>query len=170
MIHQQTIKAAPEIAARNAAYVLPLLLCLTIAVIPAPMWIKNLATDDALYYPTVARNIALGLGSTYDGITQTNGYHPLWCWLQVPIAAITGFFGSMTYLWFVKFLVAVVVAMALVVWERVIRCVTGSNWMSATFVQSGRIIRRGMILPKVTFSDDNVRRIKYDLRVIQGTK
>lgn len=90
--------------------------------------------DDALYYPIVARSIASGHGSSFDGITQTNGYHPLWCWLQVPIAAVTGPFGSMTYLWFVKAFIAVVVALNLVVWERLIRRVTGSAWMSATFV------------------------------------
>jgi len=33
---------------------------------------------DAYYYFTVARNIASGAGSTYDGVTVTTGYHPLW--------------------------------------------------------------------------------------------
>src|SRR5262245_41643821 len=96
---RQTARSAPEIAVRSAGYILPLLIFLTIVIIPAHTWIANLAAGDALYYPTIARNIALGFGSTYDGITQTNGYHPLWCWLQVPIAAITGPFGPMGYLW-----------------------------------------------------------------------
>ena len=134
MTLQQTAPSAPGIAARSAGYVLPLLIFLTVAIIPAQTWITNLATDDALYYPTVARSIAFGMGSTYDGITQTNGYHPLWCWLQVPIAAMAGHLEPMSYLWVVKMFMAFVVALALVVWGEVIRRVTGSTWMSATFV------------------------------------
>jgi len=34
--------------------------------------------DDAYYYLQISRNIALGNGSTFDGIGKTNGYHPLW--------------------------------------------------------------------------------------------
>lgn len=41
--------------------------------------------DDAYYYLGVARNLAAGLGSTFDGIHATNGYHPLWCALLVPL-------------------------------------------------------------------------------------
>ena len=35
--------------------------------------------DDSFYYLTIARRIAAGQGSTFDGIHLTNGYHPLWC-------------------------------------------------------------------------------------------
>jgi hypothetical protein len=41
--------------------------------------------DDAYYYFEVAQNIARGQGSTFDGISLTNGYHPLWMLLLVPI-------------------------------------------------------------------------------------
>lgn len=34
--------------------------------------------DDAYYYFGIARNMANGAGSTFDGINPTNGYHPLW--------------------------------------------------------------------------------------------
>ncbi len=34
--------------------------------------------DDAFYYFKIASNIASGHGSTFNGIHQTNGYHPLW--------------------------------------------------------------------------------------------
>jgi hypothetical protein len=34
--------------------------------------------DDAFYGFKIAQNIAAGLGSTFDGIHPTNGYHPLW--------------------------------------------------------------------------------------------
>ena len=41
--------------------------------------------DDSFYYLKTANNIALGLGSTFDGINRTNGYHPLWMLNLVPI-------------------------------------------------------------------------------------
>ena len=33
----------------------------------------------------VARHMAAGHGSTFDGVEPTNGYHPLWLWLLVPV-------------------------------------------------------------------------------------
>ena len=44
--------------------------------------------DDAYYYLGVARHLAEGAGSTFDGLNPTNGYHPLWCWLLVPVFLI----------------------------------------------------------------------------------
>lgn len=60
--------------------------------------VDNAFEDDAFYYFAIARNISHGLGSTFNGIDLTNGYHPLWLCLLVPIfwslpstpAALTG--------------------------------------------------------------------------------
>lgn len=41
--------------------------------------------DDAFFYFEIARNLAEGRGSTFDGIARTNGYHPLWMALLVPV-------------------------------------------------------------------------------------
>ena len=42
--------------------------------------------DDAFYYFQIARNLAEGQFSTFDGgITRTNGYHPLWMVLITPL-------------------------------------------------------------------------------------
>lgn len=46
--------------------------------------------DDAYYYFEIARNIAHGLGSTADGLAPTNGYHPLWMMLLIPIFYLFG--------------------------------------------------------------------------------
>ena len=47
--------------------------------------IRDASKDDAFYYFQVARNLAEGKFSTFDGgITQTNGYHPLWMLLITP--------------------------------------------------------------------------------------
>lgn len=43
------------------------------------------STDDAFYYFKTADNIIKGLGSTFDGISKTNGYHPLWMIILIPL-------------------------------------------------------------------------------------
>ncbi len=47
--------------------------------------------DDAYYYFKVAQNISEGRGSTFDGVNRTNGYHPLWLLICVPIFALARF-------------------------------------------------------------------------------
>jgi len=44
--------------------------------------------DDAYYYFKVAQNLSEGRGSTFDGLNLTNGYHPLWMLVCVPIFAL----------------------------------------------------------------------------------
>ena len=44
--------------------------------------------DDAYYYFQIAHNLATGAGSSFNGLDLTNGYHPLWQMLLVPIFAI----------------------------------------------------------------------------------
>jgi hypothetical protein len=58
-------------------------------VIPLPLAINGLL-DDSFYYLQVARNVARGLGSSFDGVTLTNGYHPLWMFLLVPVHLLAG--------------------------------------------------------------------------------
>jgi hypothetical protein len=47
--------------------------------------------DDAYYYFKVAQNISEGHGSSFDGINSTNGYHPLWMLVCIPIFALARF-------------------------------------------------------------------------------
>ena len=47
--------------------------------------------DDAYYYFKVAQNISEGLGSTFDGINLTNGYHPLWLLINIPVFSLARF-------------------------------------------------------------------------------
>ncbi|MBN2117849.1 MAG: hypothetical protein JW730_14835 [Anaerolineales bacterium] len=47
--------------------------------------------DDAYYYFKVAQNIGEGHGSTFDGVNRTNGYHPLWLLVCIPIFALARF-------------------------------------------------------------------------------
>jgi hypothetical protein len=46
--------------------------------------------DDAYYYFQIARNIAHGYGATADRLHQTNGFHPLYMALLVPIFKVFG--------------------------------------------------------------------------------
>lgn len=46
------------------------------------------AIDDGLYYPRLAQNLAAHGRCTYDGVTLTNGFHPLWLILLTPLYAV----------------------------------------------------------------------------------
>ncbi|MEZ4234572.1 MAG: hypothetical protein R3F59_00085 [Myxococcota bacterium] len=48
----------------------------------------RLTPDDAYYYLEIARRLWLGQGSTFDGVQPTNGYHPLWCAMLVPLGPL----------------------------------------------------------------------------------
>ena len=41
--------------------------------------------DDAFFYFGIAKNIAVGNGATFDGSIMTNGFHPIYALLLVPI-------------------------------------------------------------------------------------
>ena len=45
-------------------------------------------TDDAFYYFQVARNVSEGIGFTFDGINFSNGFHPLWMLICIPIFSL----------------------------------------------------------------------------------
>jgi len=47
--------------------------------------------DDAYYYFKVAQNITEGKGITFDGINPTNGFHPLWMVVCIPIFFLARF-------------------------------------------------------------------------------
>lgn len=48
----------------------------------------RLVPDDAFYYLQIARQLAAGHGSTFDGVNPASGYHPAWMLLLVPFAAL----------------------------------------------------------------------------------
>ena len=45
--------------------------------------------DDGYYYLEIARNISCGNGITFDGINRTNGFHPLWQIMLIPVFLLT---------------------------------------------------------------------------------
>lgn len=58
------------------------------ALSPANSLINWYTTDDAYYYFKVAQNISEGYGITFDRIGRTNGFHPLWMLICVPIFSL----------------------------------------------------------------------------------
>ena len=69
-----------------------------VAVAPANSLMNWYNIDDAFYYYKVALNIRNGLGSTFDGINVTNGYHPLWMLVCIGLAWITTDLNAYLYL------------------------------------------------------------------------
>ncbi|MCC5875918.1 MAG: hypothetical protein JJU11_06840 [Candidatus Sumerlaeia bacterium] len=55
-----------------------------------PRHLVSLMPDDSSYYFLVANHIASGVGSTFDGVNMTNGYHPLWMMVCTLLAWATG--------------------------------------------------------------------------------
>ncbi len=64
-----------------------------LALTPANSLLNWFHFDDAFYYFKTAQNIALGHGVTFDGTGATNGFHPLWMAVCVPVFALSRWFG-----------------------------------------------------------------------------
>lgn len=71
------------------------------------------AQDDLYYYLVVARNLAHGLGSTFDGVTPTNGYHPLYLLLLWAVSkGSTSLISIFRFLWFLDVVAAITTFLA----------------------------------------------------------
>ena len=59
-----------------------------------PFLLGHLLPDAAFYYFQIARHVVEGTGSTFDGLNQTNGYHPLWLIILLPIFSLFSIGGT----------------------------------------------------------------------------
>ncbi len=59
-----------------------------VALSPPARLLNWFQTDDAFYYFVTARNIAEGRGITFDGLSMTNGFHPLWMLICIPVFSL----------------------------------------------------------------------------------
>lgn len=82
-------------------------------------YLTSIVIDDALYYPIVARNIVEGNGSTFDNITKTNGYHPLWMIINIPFMLLSG--DSYTRLFIFKLIVCLIVLLMALVFRKLLK-------------------------------------------------
>ena len=53
-------------------------ICVVLSFVLPFNFILNFAHDDSFFYIKTAENFSKGLGSTFDGVNPTNGYHPLY--------------------------------------------------------------------------------------------
>jgi len=75
----------------SLAIVLIIVLTHMFVIFASPVNLLNwYSSDDAFYYFKIAANIASGRGSTFDGINPTNGYHPLWMLVCIPVFSLSG--------------------------------------------------------------------------------
>lgn len=63
-------------------------IAIVLAWLPIEHTIGRFIYDDMFYYLKVAQNLAVGNGSTFDGIHPTNGYHPLWMLIMTLLAGV----------------------------------------------------------------------------------
>jgi len=55
---------------------------------PVTWLLRQVNADDFYYYLVLVRNSAAGLGPTFDGFELTNGFHPLYYFLLLPLAQL----------------------------------------------------------------------------------
>lgn len=82
------------------------------------------AEDDFFYYAVIAGNIAETGRSTWDGVTLTNGYHPLWTLICAGVASVFEV-RSASFFMAVWMLQAALVAGGTAVFARLARSVAG---------------------------------------------
>ena len=58
---------------------------------PANSLMNWYTTDDAFYYYKTAQNFTQGLDLSFDGISRTGGFHPLWMMVCIPVFALARF-------------------------------------------------------------------------------
>ncbi|MGH7014742.1 MAG: hypothetical protein ACREEL_11425 [Stellaceae bacterium] len=68
-----------------ALALIPVAALLALYALSPAMALNDYLSDDAYYYLRIAFNIAHGAGSTFGNLVPTNGYHPLWQLVLVPV-------------------------------------------------------------------------------------
>ena len=107
---QQAVSSFPALV----LFILALIVLLVPTLVATPDLLNGVVIDDAFYYFKTARNISMGIGSTFDGIHLSNGYHPLW---MIVLVVLFKLFpnGGETPVRFALFLQALMGAMGTVV-------------------------------------------------------
>lgn len=108
-------------------------LLLACALLPTLLKPAEFMQDDSYFYLQVAHNIVEGKGSTFNGITPTNGYHPLWLWMVTAVSAMAH--GNKTVsLYLVFVLQCLLVAGAILLLRRLTAAMRLGEWLIALSV------------------------------------
>lgn len=108
----------------------------------------GLLEDDYFYYAIIADNLVSNGRATYDGITLTNGFHPLWFGVIALLRAVCGGLGSTFYFALTLLFVLSMIA-TYELSRRFARQLGGSSRLSAGIavvysVSTGRLLTTGM--------------------------
>ncbi|MGB8479429.1 MAG: hypothetical protein WCE63_11380 [Acidobacteriaceae bacterium] len=88
--------------------------------------------DDSFFYLQVGRNFALGYGSTFNRLMQTNGYHPIWMLLCAAVYRL--FPDRITGLHMIAALIVLLNIVVLVVAGRLLRRLRAPAWVAWTIL------------------------------------
>ncbi|MHB1674540.1 MAG: hypothetical protein ACYCSP_09850 [Acidobacteriaceae bacterium] len=88
--------------------------------------------DDSFFYLVVGRNFALGYGSTFNRLMQTNGYHPIWMLLCAAVYRV--FPDRTTGLHMIAALIALLNIVVLVVAAQLLRRLRAPAWVAWTIL------------------------------------
>ena len=88
--------------------------------------------DDSFFYLQVGRNFALGYGSTFNRLMQTNGYHPIWMLLCAAIYRV--FPNRTTGLHMIAALIVLLNIVVLVVAAQLLRRLRAPAWVAWTIL------------------------------------
>ena len=88
--------------------------------------------DDSFFYLQVGRNFALGYGSTFNRLMQTNGYHPIWMLLCAAVYRV--FPNRIVGLHMIAALIVLLNIVVLVVAGRLLRRLRAPAWVAWTIL------------------------------------
>ncbi|HUZ05548.1 MAG TPA: hypothetical protein VMU62_09320, partial [Acidobacteriaceae bacterium] len=84
--------------------------------------------DDSFFYLQIGRNVALGHGSTFNGLMPTNGYHPLWMLVCALVYRV--FPGRVAGLHAIAVVIVLLNVAVLLVAQRLLHRLSASAWIS----------------------------------------
>lgn len=84
-VRDPIVNALPTTIILSALMSIGLLIRLYISWLDIELLFHKCLVDDAFFYFGIAKNIAVGKGATFDGSIMTNGFHPIYALLLVPI-------------------------------------------------------------------------------------
>ena len=84
-VRDPIVNGLPTTIILSALMSIGLLIRLYISWLDIELLFQKCLVDDAFFYFGIAKNIAAGNGATFDGSIMTNGFHPIYALLLVPI-------------------------------------------------------------------------------------
>jgi hypothetical protein len=120
--------AAPPRTRGTVLVPLAIVTLLAATFLPALLRPHQFIQEDSYFYLQIAHHIAAGHGSTFHGITPTNGYHPLWMACVVALMALAGG-NKATGLYYVVILQMLLTVATLLLFRRLAPAIALEFWL-----------------------------------------